>query len=175
MEKDTLYVGHKTFDLGRIKNIYVVGAGKGSFPIARALDEILGKRITAGIVLVKKSGPEKLKYLRVLESGHPVPNEASLAGALEIQRIASLLQRGDLVFVCMTGGCSALMVLPAEGLTLDDKIRVNKLLLTTGASISELNAVRKHLSRVKGGGLMRMLHPAAVITLTQDTAPEFLP
>jgi len=175
LETDTLYVGHKTFDLGRMKNIYVLAAGKGSLPIAQALDEILGERIKAGIVLVKKSGPEKLKYLRVLESGHPIPNEASLVGALEIQRIASLMQKEDLVFVCMTGGCSALMVLPAEGLTLDDKIQVNKLLLTTGASISELNAVRKHLSRVKGGGLMRMLHPATIITLTQDTAPEFLP
>jgi len=175
LERDTLYVGHKTFDLGRMKNIYVVGAGKGTFPIARALDEILGKRITAGIVLVKKSGPEKLKYLRVMESGHPVPNEESLAGGLEIQRIASLLQKGDLVFICMTGGCSALMVLPAEGLTLDDKIEMNKLLLTTGASIRELNAVRKHLSRVKGGGLVKMLQPATIITLTQDTAPEFLP
>ena len=175
LENNTLYVGYKSFELSRTKNIYVVGAGKGTFPIARALDEILGERITAGIVLVKKSGLEKLKYLKVLESGHPVPNEASLAGGMEIQRIASLVQKGDLVLVCMTGGCSALMVLPVEGITLEDKIRVNKLLLKTGAPVGEMNAVRKHLSRVKGGGLMRMLHPATIITLTQDTAPEFLP
>jgi len=175
LEKDRLYVGHKTFHLGRIKNIYVVGAGKGSFPIARALDEILGERITAGLVLVKKSGPEILKYVKVLESGHPVPNEASLAGGLEIQKIASRMQKGDVVFVCMTGGCSALMVLPVEGINLEDKIQVNKLLLKTGAPVGEMNAVRKHLSKVKGGGLMRMLHPATIITLTQDTAPEFLP
>ncbi|MCX5906867.1 MAG: DUF4147 domain-containing protein [Deltaproteobacteria bacterium] len=89
--------------------------------------------------------------------------------------MAARAQKGDLVFVCMTGGCSALMVLPVAGITLKDKIQVNKLLLRTGAHISEMNAVRKHLSLVKGGGLIPMLHPATVITLYQDTAPESLP
>jgi glycerate-2-kinase len=175
LKGNELQAGSQVFDLSLAGNIYVVGAGKGSFPIARALDEILGDRIKAGVVLVKKSGSRPPDYIEVMEGGHPVPNEASLAGAMRIQKIASRVRKGDLVFVCMTGGCSSLMVLPVEGITLQDKIQVNRLLLKTGAHISEMNAVRKHLSRVKGGGLVRMLHPATVITLTQDTAPEFLP
>jgi len=170
-----LLAGNQTIDLDRAGDVHVVGAGKGSFPIAQALDEILGDRITAGMVLVKKIGPKPPKRIEVMETGHPVPNEASLAGARAIEKIASRVKKGDLVFVAMTGGCSSLMVLPVEGITLEDKIQVNKLLLKTGAHISEMNAVRKHLSRVKGGGLVRMLHPATVVTLTQDTAPEFLP
>ncbi len=175
LEGNDLRAGSQIFDLNQAGNIYVVGAGKGSFPIARALDEILGDRIKAGLVLVKKMRPNPPKYIEVMEAGHPVPNEASLAGAMAIQKIALQVRKGDLVFVCMTGGCSSLMALPAEGIMLEDKIQVNRLLLKTGAHISEMNAVRKHISRIKGGGLVRMLHPATVITLTQDTAPEFLP
>lgn len=175
LKGNMLYVGDREFDLSKVDHIYVVGAGKGSFPIALALDKILGKRITRGVVLVKEAGKEKLKYIQIREAGHPVPDQRSLQGGYEIKEITSLAQKGDLVFACLTGGCSALMVLPVEGITLEDKIKVNQLLLKTGAPISELNAVRKHLSLVKGGGLGKMVHPATLITLTQATAPEFLP
>jgi glycerate 2-kinase len=175
IEGKKLWVGNKVFDLSRINQIYVVGAGKGSFPIGLALDRILGKRISKGIILVKEHAKEKLKYIKVLKTGHPVPNRESLRGGYEIQKIASNVQKDDLVFACMTGGCSALVVLPVKGITLEDKIKVNQLLLRTGAPIGEMNSVRKHLSLIKGGGLVKMFQPATVITLTQDTAPEFLP
>jgi glycerate-2-kinase len=175
LERKNLFVGDKVFDLSRVNHIYVVGAGKGSFPIALALDKILGKRITAGIVLVKDYGKEKLRHIRVLKAGHPVPDRMSLLGGYEVQKIASRASKDDLVFACMTGGCSALLVLPVRGVTLRDKIKMNQLLLKTGAHISEMNAVRKHLSLIKGGGLVKMFQPATVITLTQDTAPDFLP
>ena len=170
-----LEVGDKTFDLNRIGDIYVVGAGKGSYPMAKYLDELLGSRIRDGLVLVKEDVEEKLANIPVIKAGHPVPNEASLMGGQRIENIGSKVRAGDLVFACITGGCSALMVLPVDGISLNDKIKTNRLLLKTGAPINELNAVRKHLSRIKGGGLIELMQPATVITLTQDTAPEGLP
>lgn len=175
LKGSTLQVGDQIFDLSSVGHIYVVGAGKGSFPIALALDTILGKKITAGIVLIKGYGKEKTRYIEVQKAGHPVPDQRSLEGGYKIKRIAALVKKGDLVFACLTGGCSALMVLPVEGITLDDKIGINQLLLKTGAPIHEINAVRKHISMIKGGGLLKLMQPATVITLTQFTAPENLP
>jgi glycerate 2-kinase len=175
LEGKTLLVGKKRFDLSKAGRIYVVGSGKGSFPIALALDRILGRRIADGIVTVKEAGKGMLRHIRVLKAAHPVPDEVSLQGGFEVRRIASQVEKGDLVFACMTGGCSSLLVLPVEGITLEDKINVNRLLLRTGALIGEMNAVRKHLSLIKGGGLIKLLQPATVVTLTQFTAPDSLP
>ena len=173
-EGNVLHVGERAYDLSRPFAVYVVGAGKGSYPIARALDEILGGRITQGIVLVKGEAPP-LAYIRVMETSHPVPDERSLAGGEIVRRMAEQVNPGDLVFACMTGGCSALMALPVPGITIADKIALNRLLLRTGAHISDMNAVRKHVSLVKGGGLVKMFQPATVVTLTQFTDPDFLP
>ncbi len=173
--KNILEVGDQTFDLSRIGDIYVVGAGKGSYPIAKYLDEHLGPRIREGFVLVKEDVEGQLDHIPVIKAGHPVPNEASLMGGQRIESISSKVKKEDIVFACLTGGCSALMVLPVDGISLDDKIQTNQLLLRTGAPINELNAVRKHLSRIKGGGLIELMQPAVVITLTQDTAPDGLP
>lgn len=173
-EGNTLHVGERTYDLSRPFSVYVVGAGKGSYPIARALDEILGARIAKGIVLVKGEAAP-LKHIEVMETSHPLPDARSLAGGETIRRMAGAVRPGDLVFACMTGGCSALMAVPVPGVTIADKIALNKLLLRTGAHISDMNAVRKHVSLVKGGGLVKMFQPATVITLTQFTEPDFLP
>lgn len=175
LKGETLNVGNIRFNLAKVNNIYVVGAGKGSFPITLALDRILGKKITQGVVLVKDYGKERLRHIKILKAAHPVPDIVSLQGGHSVQRMASLVQEKDLVFACMTGGCSSLLVLPVDGITLEDKITVNQLLLRTGALIGEMNAVRKHLSLIKGGGLIKMFQPATVITLTQFTAPESLP
>jgi glycerate-2-kinase len=155
--------------------IFVVGAGKGSFPIARALDEVLGPRITRGVVAIKEEPPARLSHIRVITAGHPVPDVRSLQAGREVEAIAGQAKPDDLVIACMTGGCSALLVLPVEGVTLEDKITLNRLLLRTGARIGEMNAVRKHVSQLKGGGLVKLFQPATVVTLTQDTAPESLP
>jgi glycerate-2-kinase len=172
----TLAVGKSSFNLSEIGEIYVVGAGKGSFPIACALDEILGDLISEGIVMIKDyEQTHSLKNIRLMKSGHPVPDANSAAGGREVERIAAKLEKYDIVFACMTGGCSALLEIPVDGVTLEDIISLNKLLLRTGALIGEMNAVRKHTSKIKGGGLIKILQPATVITLTQDTAPDSLP
>ena len=172
---DKLTVGDQVFDLASLGDIYVVGAGKGSYPIAQALDEILGDDIKQGLVMVKEADRPPLKHIQVIVSGHPVPNPASLEGGRLLAKLAAGLGPKDLVFAAMTGGCSALLALPVAGVSLEDKIAVNRLLLRTGARIGEMNAVRKHLSLVKGGGLIKLLQPATVVTLTQDTAPDSLP
>lgn len=173
-EGSLLRVGERIYDLSRPFSIYVAGAGKGSYPIVKALDEILGDRITEGVMLAKGEAAP-LKHVAVMETSHPVPDARSLAGGKRVSAMAAKVKPGDLVFACMTGGCSALMAVPVPGVTLEDKIALNKLLLRTGAHISEMNAVRKHVSLVKGGGLIKMFQPATVITLTQDTRPDFLP
>lgn len=174
-EGDRLTVGDQVFDLRSLGKIYVVGAGKGSYPIAKALDEILGDDIEQGMVMVKDPNRAQLEHIQVIHSGHPVPNQASLDGGNLLRKLAAGLGPRDLVFAAMTGGCSALLALPVPGVSLEDKIAVNRLLLRTGARIGEMNAVRKHLSLVKGGGLIKLLQPATVVTLTQDTAPDSLP
>lgn len=173
-EGDTLRVGERVYDLSKPFAVYVAGAGKGSYPIVKALDEILGGRITRGVMLAKGDAPP-LAHIQVMETSHPVPDERSLAGGEIVRRMAEKAKPGDLVFACMTGGCSALMAVPVPGVTIEDKIALNKLLLRTGAHISDMNAVRKHVSLVKGGGLIKMFQPATVITLTQFTEPDFLP
>lgn len=172
----TLRIADESFKLSEIGNIYVIGAGKGSFPIVRALDEILGDKITDGIVAIKDYEEiRELASVHVIKSGHPVPDINSIKAGDIVVDIAKKVKADDLVFACMTGGCSALMEIPVDGVSLEDLINLNKLLLHTGAVIGEMNAVRKHVSKIKGGGLIKILQPARVITLTQDTAPDSLP
>jgi len=175
LQDGQLRVGELCIDLAQTGRVFVVGAGKGAYPIARALEEILGPRIARGVVATKELPAEPLGRIRLLQAGHPVPDQRSLCAGQAIQGIAAEAREGDLVLACLTGGCSALMVLPVEGVTLEDKIGLNRLLLRTGAQIGEMNAVRKHVSRIKGGGLVQLFQPARVITFTQDTAPEALP
>ncbi|MEM2909855.1 MAG: glycerate kinase [Nitrososphaerota archaeon] len=165
VEGQTLNVGHLKYDLSRVRNIYVVGAGKGSVRIAEALEDILGSRISAGMMIEKRGQGRKLKTVKVAEGSHPIPDEAGLEAAKEVVEIAKGAQDGDLVFVGVTGGCSALMPLPADGISLDDKKRVTDLLLKCGATIDEINAVRNHISAIKGGRLAIYAHPAEVINL----------
>lgn len=171
---DILTVGDKTIDLAKVRNLYVVGSGKGCMPIAQAVEEIVGDRIADGVISVKDTAGRKLDKIRVIVGGHPVPNAESLRSGQEIEKLAAKTQPGDLVIVCITGGCSALTVLPVAGVTLEEKMVVNKLLLGTGARIGEMNMVRKHISRFKGGQLIKMLHPATIVSLYQDTNPDFL-
>jgi len=160
-----LIVCDLSYDLSKVGNIYVVGAGKATFPIAQALDEILGDLIKRGTISVKRGEKRRLKHIKVREAGHPIPDEMGLEGAKEIVEIAKEAKEGDLVFACITGGASALVPLPAEGISLEDKRTVTDLLLKCGATIDEINAVRKHISAIKGGRLAMYIHPAEVINL----------
>jgi glycerate 2-kinase len=170
-----LRVSDKTYDLTQIENIYVIGAGKASFPIAKALGDILGRRISRGAVIVKKGHGHTLKEIEVLEAGHPIPDQASVEGSKKIVEIARSASERDLVFCAITGGASALMSLPAEGISLRDKKIVTKLLLGSGATLYETNTVRKHLSAIKGGKLAQYIHPAPMVNLIVIDEVEGLP
>lgn len=161
-----LRVGNLTHDLTEVGNIYVLGAGKATFPIAKALDELLGERIRAGHINAKRGEGRRLRHIRVREAGHPLPDEAGLEGAMEILRTAREAGGEDLVFCCFTGGSSATCPLPPEEVPLGDKRRLTELLLRCGATVREINAVRKHVSRIKGGRLAREIHPAQIVNLT---------
>ena len=172
---DELTVGECRYPLDEIENIYVVGAGKGSFPIAEALEEILGPRIAAGVVVVKRGEKRRLKRIEIHEAGHPIPDEASLTGARKILELADRAGEKDLVFALITGGSSALVTRPMGDITLTDMQVLNERLLKSGAVIQEINAVRKHVCEMKGGRLVAHIQPAQAITLTLDTAQEGMP
>ncbi|MGD8966461.1 MAG: DUF4147 domain-containing protein [Anaerolineae bacterium] len=161
-----LYVGGLEYDLRQWNHIYVVGAGKATQGIALALEEVLGDRITDGLVVLKRGEARKLHRIRTIEADHPVPSDQSYRGAQEVVEIARRAGSGDLVFAAITGGSSALLAWPANGITLADKQALNRLLLMCGASIREINAVRKHASLVKGGRLAEEVFPAELVNLT---------
>jgi len=161
-----LFFDNNIIDLLQYKNIYVVGAGKATYRLALAIEYILGDRITDGVISLKDDDVKPLKKIRITKGGHPFPNEASFFSGVEIEKITRRVQKSDLVFSLVTGGSSALCVVPVPGVPLEDKIEMNKLLVRSGADILEINTVRRHISRIKGGGLMPMVYPATVISLT---------
>ncbi|MGD8227655.1 MAG: glycerate kinase [Desulfobacteraceae bacterium] len=165
MKGESLLIGKKRLELNNFDRILVVGAGKADAPMAQALESLLGGRISDGIVVVKDGHGLPLQRIRVHEASHPVPDERGLRGGDEILSLVSGAGERDLVICLISGGGSALLVAPAEGVTLKDKQQVTQLLLACGASIHEINTVRKHLSRVKGGGLAHAAHPATLVSL----------
>jgi len=160
-----LVIGSFEYDLSEIRDIYVIGGGKATYPIARALEEILGDKITQGIINVKKGEKRRLKYVKVVEAGHPVPDRAGLEGVKEMLEIAEKAGERDLVFCIITGGASALMPYPAGNISLEDLIEVTDLLLKSGASIDEINTVRNHIEEIKGGKLAKLIYPAQIVNL----------
>jgi glycerate 2-kinase len=152
-------------DLNNFDRVFVVGAGKASAPMARALESILGGKITRGLITVKHGHGLDLKRIRVTEAGHPIPDSSGLKATSEMINLLSSVGANDLVFSCISGGGSALLPSPADGVTLEDKQIVTSLLIESGADIHEINTVRKHLSASKGGRLMRHAYPALVISL----------
>ncbi|CAG1065638.1 glycerate 2-kinase [uncultured bacterium] len=160
-----LKAGRFSIDLNKYKRVYAVGGGKAVCPMARALEGLLGKRLSGGLVVTKYGHSEPLKKIIVKEASHPVPDRNGLDGAGEILRIAEQAGEDDLVIVLLTGGASALLPLPVFGLRLRDKQKASALLINSGATIDEINTVRKHLSAIKGGFLAAAAHPATVLTL----------
>jgi len=160
-----LQVDDAQYDLGSVRRLIVVGAGKASAFMARALESLLGGTIACGWVNVKRGHGCRLDRVKVHEAGHPIPDRAGMAGALEIVRLLRGTGPDDLVMCCISGGGSALLPLPVEGVTLEEKQRVTASLLESGAPIVEVNTVRKHLSQVKGGRLAATAAPARTVTL----------
>jgi len=169
-EGDTLKVCQgkkmvKTINLKNIKRVFLVGGGKATAPMAQALEKILGDRLTQGIISVKEGHGLPLKKTTVLEAAHPIPDHAGVEAAGRIKQLLEEARKDDLVFSLISGGGSALLPLPAPGLALSQKQSVTKLLLGCGATIHEINAVRKHLSQIKGGQMARWAAPALVVNL----------
>jgi hydroxypyruvate reductase len=148
--------------------IFVIGAGKAGTPMAVAVSDIFADKIAAGQVIVKyghTEGATRLNRIKIKEAGHPVPDEAGFIAAKEIAELLQQTNQDDTVLCLISGGGSALLTLPAEGLTLQDLQNTTGRLLAAGATINEINTIRKHLSAVKGGGLARMAAPAAIHAL----------
>ncbi|MGA7595473.1 MAG: HAD-IIB family hydrolase [Gallionella sp.] len=165
IEHERLLVAGETYDLADFERIIVVGAGKATARMALALETLLGNKIATGLIVVKDGHTAPLTIIDQVEAAHPVPNQAGIAGT---QRILDMAQASDekaLVIGLISGGASALLIAPVEGVTLQDKQETTRLLLNAGANIFELNAVRKHLSRVKGGRLAEAAFPARLVTL----------
>ena len=149
----------------------VVGAGKASAAMASALEQAWPDVDMTGVVVTRYGHAVPTTKIRIIEAAHPVPDHNSLLAAEEILAAVAGLSEDDLVIALISGGGSALLVAPAEGLTLADKQSVNRMLLKSGASISEMNTVRKHLSRIKGGKLAKAASPARVVTLVISDVP----
>ncbi|MGB0388294.1 MAG: glycerate kinase type-2 family protein [Ardenticatenaceae bacterium] len=164
-DADTLYLNALALPLSSFERIFVIGAGKAGAPMAQAVEAVLGERLTGGLVVVKYEHLAPLSRVELREAAHPVPDEAGLAAGEAIVALAEELTEGDLVLCLLSGGGSALLeALPAP-LTLHDLQATTGALLACGATINEINAVRKHLSRVKGGQLARAVAPATLLTL----------
>src|SRR2546426_3218624 len=162
-----LHVGKLQYRLKDYRRILVIGGGKASGYMAEEVEKLLGKWITGGLVII----PD---YLRPMPRGHrityhpathPIPTRKGMEGVLAMLDLVENVSRDDLVIVLLSGGGSALMPLPIEGISLNDEAQVTSLLLKSGAGIEEINAVRKHLSQIKGGRIAARLYPATVLTL----------
>lgn len=167
ISKEQIQAGSKTFLLYPTSRIMAVSIGKASIAMAQAAQSILGERIEKGIVVCKHrpDGCNFIGRMEVIQGSHPVPEDQSIAAARMIEQMISGLSDKDVVLLLISGGGSALVCLPAEGITLQDMQTVTSALLKSGASINELNAVRKHLDMIKGGGLLKMASPAQLATL----------
>lgn len=160
-----LTVGDCSYDLAQFHRIFVIGAGKAGAPMAQAVEKVLGDRITAGLVVVKSDHGGPTNHVTIAEASHPMPDAAGAAAGQQILALAREAGPTDLVIALLSGGGSALLVAPAEGLTLADKQGMTNALLACGATINEINCLRKHCSAVKGGQLARTVAPATLLTL----------
>ena len=167
LEGESLVVrgGASRFDLRRYERLVVLGAGKAAAAMAAALERLLGERIDEGLVVVKDGYTAPLQRVRCLEAGHPVPDERGEAAAAALAGLASKADERTLAIVLVSGGASALLPAPIAPLSLRDEQAVTRSLLSCGAEIGEINCLRKHLSRLKGGRLVGLLGGATVLSL----------
>lgn len=170
IERDRLSIkmqgdSEKIFDLKAFHKIVLVGTGKASSSMARAIEELFGDRMTKGVITTKYGHLLPLKQTQTIEAGHPIPDRKGYEGAKKIQRLLKESGPNDLVIFLLSGGGSALLPFPADGIELKEKQEVTQLLLDSGADIKEINTVRKHISWMKGGWVAKWAYPSTVIAL----------
>ena len=161
----TLHVNGYSIDLKKFKNIYVIGGGKASGSMAEALEQVLGNSITNGLVNVPRSSKNKTDIIKLHEASHPIPDEAGVEGTRRMLKIAEQAQEDDLVICLISGGGSSLMPLPRGKISITDKKKITNALLKCGATINEINTVRKHISDFKGGWLAKKAYPSSILNL----------
>lgn len=155
---DILTIGTRTWDLSAKRNVYLVGAGKACNHMAMAVDEIMGDRLTRGIAIVKVAeDTDRFSRTDIHVGGHPIPNEAGHRASKEILRLADNACADDLFIAVISGGSSALMSCPIDGISLDDEQAATDILLKSGAGIREINAIRRHISQCNGGMLAKRI------------------
>lgn len=166
VKSDVLTIDGYTFDLKSYGKIIVVGGGKASGEMARVLESLLGSRISSGIVNVPyDASSSKSKIIKFQPAGHPIPDESGMRGAQDMLGLVDQTGKEDLVICLISGGGSSLMPLPRGDITLNEKRVVTDSLLKSGATISEINTVRKHISDFKGGWLAKRAYPSTVVNL----------
>ena len=153
----------KVFDLDAFDKIFVVGSGKASSAMAQTIEEIFGDRLTKGVITTKYGHLLPLKKIKIIEAGHPIPDQKGYEGAKRIQRLLKESGPKDLVIFLLSGGGSALLPFPASHIDLKEKQEATQLLLDCGADIKEINTIRKHISMIKGGWLAKWAYPSTVI------------
>ena len=160
-----LHVADRVYDLLQYDALYVIGVGKAGAAMATAVEALLGDRIRGGHVIVKYGHGGPIKYVTLHEAGHPIPDEAGVRATRALIEFVRGRGPRELIICLISGGGSALSPAPSEGITLAEKQEATRLLLACGASIHEINALRKHISQIKGGQLARLTSPATLITL----------
>jgi len=160
-----LKIGYLGYDLNKIEKIYVIGAGKASAAMAHYVENILGSRISGGYIVTKYDHACKLRYISIEEAGHPVPDHNSFRAGEEILKVTGMAGESDLVICLWSGGGSSLMADYPETSSPQEISFLNDLLVSCGADISEMNSVRKHLSKIKGGQLARSIWPASGVSI----------
>ncbi len=165
LEQNILSIQDTTYDLDNFNKLFVIGAGKAGASMASAIEHLFGNKIDKGLIITKYGHAKALKRIELFEAGHPLPDNNGLTAAKKIHCIAEQADENTLVICLISGGASALMTLPVKGITLDDKQKTTRLLLNCGATIHEINTIRKHLSQIKGGLLAKAAFPAALLCL----------
>ncbi len=165
IEDGQMRAGQEQFDLAGFDRMLVVGAGKAAARMAAAAEEVLGDRISGGMIVVPYGSAGFLQLIDQVEASHPVPDAAGMEATARVLDLVQAAGERTLVICLLSGGASALLVQPMAGIPLEDKQRTTELLLRAGTSIREMNMVRKHLSRIKGGWLAQTAYPATVLGL----------
>ena len=162
---DAIDIAGRLYSLRSYKRLFVIGAGKGSALMCRALVELIGDWLYGGTIIAKYGYSVAIKKITIIEAGHPIPDENGLRATERIVRLLRQTTSDDLVINLISGGGSALLCSPADGISFHEKQEITRRLLSCGAPIGEINAIRKHISKVKGGRLARLAHPSTLISL----------
>ena len=166
LKGNTLIIRKDEYDLKNYRKIHLISVGKGAVSFYKGLKKVLKGIKYSGLIVSYESEFYEDSKIKYLPASHPIPDEKSLnAGLKTIEYIKNNVEKDDLVIFSISGGASAMLVAPQKRITLEDKIKVNKLLLSSGADINEINSVRKHLSAIKGGRLAELVYPAKLVSL----------